>query len=203
MNETYDGAGTAIDNSATTIGSSGSSTGWLNGLTSGAGASTRIANKVRLTSLNIRLAVYGASTPYDSLRIMLVRWKYMPPNVGVGSIPPMAAVLQSVSPIFAMQSPYNWTSRGMFEVLYDKVIQVNCQFDLGTPLITPPGFIPYYTPVKRITINRRIGKTTVWSDGASANNITRGGIIMYAISNSASMPHPTLTFYMRFKYQDA
>lgn len=192
--------GQSIDSAGNTLGplNSGSVPTWWNIPSQGVATTQRIGQSIRNTSIDLRFILHGYDNdPNQIIRLLVVKWKALPPSVLDNGPPGIDQVLQSVGSTANVQgviSPYNWSNRHLFRVLYDKTFVLSGE--------TPGdyfGTLPRY-PVKK---KLKLGFNTEFLT-TNQYAIRTNGIAVYGISDSISVGgHPFVEWYYRFNFQDS
>lgn len=148
----------------------------LSTIAQGDGVTNREGNTVKLLSIQLR-ASYVTTDATNIFRVILFRWKDR-------STPTAAQVLNSSSnPLSTLN---NNTSK-MYHILYDKLIAT----DTYNPIRVTKKFLNYQ---KR--------PYTISFEGSGASDYSEGNIWMLVLSDSGSIGHPTMDYYMRLRFVD-
>lgn len=167
----------------------------------------RIGRDIKVTSLYFRYIVKGTEAaidaindPYNNVRVLILIDKLPRSD---GSAPLVSDVfVTGGDDMVNMLSPPLWETRGRYHIVYDKIHQVSAlasddptgstaqYWDAGRPHTIISG-------KKRIRINRRVQLT------GTTNNINKNAIWILFQSDSGLSPGPTVSYFVRTKYQDA
>jgi len=150
-------------------------------LSSGAGYfNQRIGDMIRVRSLQMRAVVrlQGSNVNAVTVRFLLVRF---PKGIVPDSL---TYVLANIQTQLAVNSPYSTITRNEFQVLYDKTVTLN---NFGNDSKAVRFFKKVNLPVHYI---------------ADSVNVSSGGLVLYAFSDTNSSSGPLLDLFMRSRYTD-
>lgn len=167
---------------------------WWNQVSQSVGGTGRIGLQIRCSKITFNMQISGASSYFDSVRLICVKWKQLPPNIAVGSVPGIGYVLDNSGGIPLLVAPWVYQWRDYFRVLYDKT------FLLGN---NANEVKPYGCPPRRYKLKTFRLKFITTFQSASAAEIIRNGIMWYACSDSSAPPHVVMNLSSHMTYQDA
>nr|WAE43158.1 MAG: capsid protein [Cressdnaviricota sp.] len=153
----------------------------LNGIVQGVTENTRTGNSIKAHSLHVK-GIIGLTAPATSERVRLMIVKFKEPQNG--AIVP-SQILETLTPISSIHSPYNIDSITPYNVMYDHVHIVNSnmvekEFNITIPLRC------------HCTFNNNLGTSA---------DFTKNSFWLMAIGENGSA-QPTISYYSRFKFVD-
>lgn len=173
----------------------------LNYMPTGTADNQRIGLKVRATSMDINIAINDGTDVFNRVRVMIF-WEKMPKTYdAVTGTPLESDILSYVSPTsnptLTLMSGYNWQNRKRFRMIHDQIYTVYKR-DSGNPHIV--------TIKKHFKLNKIINYLAPVGATYNSQYFSTNILWLCVFSDSASLSpgtHPTMTYFQRFKYQDA
>lgn len=179
----------------------------LCGVQRGTGGYARIGDEVTFRHIHFRYEVFQRDSlllnldNHNNIRVMLVQWK--PEYEKDAPIPQRILELDSSIDNDPTIAPYNYDRRRDYTILYDRLHILT-----GEPIYNGTTVTFYAGPS-----SYKAAKTSIYSTKVSNKTITYGPvvtsetgknhIVVLAISDSATIPSPSISFSAVFNYTDA
>lgn len=178
----------------------------LNGIAGGSGTNTRVGNKYRVKSIDVRFRikphVNAADDEHANVRIVLL-WDKHPKETTAGSALPSMADIFTSSVGGEPWSHVSMNNRHRFRILRDEIYDVGV-FENGGIAGTHQGVSSGVMPHGRFYVRFPGEGAEVVCNGATAalSDIATGSIILCAFSQNASAAAPNVAFHSRIRYLD-
>lgn len=161
----------------------------LNAMAQGTSQSTRVGNKISMTSIQIRLSFVNGTTTTSA---PVIRWMIIYDKQTNAAAPTIADVLQTVGVL----SPMNMANRDRFVILAEETFRPDNTFnDTAT--------VAEYSEYKQRYVKLRLDTIYNNTNGGTVADINSGGLFFIALSNVADgTMEPGAAFYARLRYTD-
>lgn len=154
----------------------------LNAITTGTGANARVGDEVRPKGLQIRFR-WDLGDATQLCRMLLVVFKDQ-----TTTPPVLSDVLEAAGAIENLYSPYKINGSKKYRVLHDQLLSATA--------------VTSENQYSLVTIGpKMLGKSAKWTDGTGTNHKS-GGVYLMLMSDSSATPHPSFSFYSRYRYVD-
>lgn len=161
----------------------------LNAMAQGTSQSTRVGNKISMTSIQMRLAsANGATTTTPPI----IRYMIIYDKQTNAAAPTIADILQAVGVL----APMNMGNRDRFVILMEDTWRPDNTYSDAAAVAE---FTEYKQRYKRLHLDTIYNNT----NGGTVADINSGGLFFIALSNIANgTAEPTMSLYARLRYTD-
>lgn len=161
----------------------------LNGMAQGTSQSTRIGNKISMTSILLRLAAFngeaGASAP-------IIRYLIVYDKQTNAATPAITDVLTAATVL----APMNLANRDRFVVLAEDTFRPDNTFNDTAAIAEYAEFRQRYIKIRLDTVFNN-------TSGGTVADIQSGGLFIIALSTMVNgTAEPVVTIYSRIRYTD-